>query len=259
MDKRLIEGIESCRPGSDDLHADEMADVRQRVERDPAAAEAYLRAQRWDAAVTSVLEEVHVPEGLASRLLAGLQAENNVAAREHQMTACTAVPSVRGRPWRRRWVAWSSAVAIAAGAVAVFVASDLWRPASSVPWEEMADGWLAMLDPSPTSWRDVDQSPREFRVPAEIVATAAGWQPIGKSKHAVAFKLVRADGASAMLYIVRGSDSSLPAAAPADAQSTTGGKAVGYWQRGGFTFILVVPGDQRSYRQFVRATATPLA
>jgi hypothetical protein len=96
-------------------------------------------------------------------------------------------------------------------------------------------------------------------VPAEIVATTEGWQPIGKLKHAVAFQLARGGGSTAMLYVVRGADSDLPAAPPAAPQSTTGGKAVGYWHRGGLTYILVVPGDARSYRQFVRAATTPLA
>ena len=72
MERRIIEGIESCRPGSDDLLAPELADVAQCIEFDSQAGDAYQRAQKWDASVSRAMEQVEVPAGLSERILAAL-------------------------------------------------------------------------------------------------------------------------------------------------------------------------------------------
>jgi hypothetical protein len=163
MDERTIEGIEACRPGSDDLFAPEMAEVRAAVERDSAAAKAYRRVQRWDGAAAALVDDVAVPAGLADRILASLDGASNSAASPAQHPA-PAVPSIhfRPRPWRRRWMAWSTA-AIAASALAIIVVSDVWRPAREVPWEELADRWLESLDPAPSAWRQADRPRASFQ------------------------------------------------------------------------------------------------
>ena len=45
MEKRIIEGIEACRPGSDDLHSPELSDVACQVQQDPEARPLRARAK----------------------------------------------------------------------------------------------------------------------------------------------------------------------------------------------------------------------
>ena len=75
IDRRIIEAIEACRPGSGDLRGADLADVARLVDADPEVRGLYDRVQHWDAAVTSAMQEVSVPAGLAERILARLNAE----------------------------------------------------------------------------------------------------------------------------------------------------------------------------------------
>src|SRR5689334_453885 len=69
VDRRILETLESCRPGSDDLEGIEFADVAERIERDAELASLASAIERWDLAVTAAIDDVAVPEGLGARLL----------------------------------------------------------------------------------------------------------------------------------------------------------------------------------------------
>ena len=229
------------------------------------------------------MEAVSVPAGLSNRIIERLHAagvlNDNVATVEVtvptavettvltavETTVLTAVettvhPAITPGPRRvnrRRFVAASVLAVAAAILVAVFF-SDLFGTSSDVPWEVMADRWQESLNPQADAWRDAEKLPRGYAVPPGILGTLDGWQPLN-SRPGVAIRLVRGDGTVAMLYAVRGTATALPAGPPARPQSTTGGKSVGYWQSNGVIYVLVAPGDERLYRQFVSPSATPLA
>src|SRR3954452_18334797 len=80
MERRIVEGIEACRPGSDDLSSPELSDIARRVDADPSVKAAYENVQAWDLVIQNGMENVAVPQQLAERLLARLQAESSPAA-----------------------------------------------------------------------------------------------------------------------------------------------------------------------------------
>jgi len=261
MDRRIIEGLEACRPGSDDLHLPELSDVERRVELEPEARIAYERIQAWDAAVCDAMEQVPVPSGLAERILGRLEAAAELGA-----TPVPALPFERnaeqqqsrssrqsGVSARRRWLAAGS-LAAASLLVAAFLSTWL-KTDTDRPLESQADGWLQDLA---AKWEPVERAPRGFELPLGVTATPSGWQHIGNPR-GVAFRLSDRNAATATLFVVRLSGAGLPMAPPAVPQSTTGGKAVAYWQKGPLVYVLVIEGNERSYRNFVSVSTTPLA
>jgi len=146
-------------------------------------------------------------------------------------------------------------------AAALLVAAGLviFQPRDDLSLEAMAEDWLQEIDAHPGAWRSMRQPPRSFAIPSVVSAAPQSWQPIDKYATGVAYKLVHEAAGTAMLYVARLSRPNLPAAPPTDPQFTSGGKAIGYWQSGGVIYVLVVPGDKRDYRMFVRSAPIPLA
>ena len=270
MDKQLIENIEACRPGSDDVASPEMADVARQIEQNPQARALYENVQKWDAAVGAKMEDIDVPQGLQDRILERLRsaAGSTVEALNVASHPLDVEPAVQIAPppepvsrrsrrhySRRQWLAGFAAIA-ACVLVAAFL--SVWLPSDSeVPMEDIADGWSQQLA---ANWQQTEQPPREFAVPGAITAAPVGWQWLAKhAAHGVAYQLQDRAGTTAILYVARLSRTGLPLAPPAAPQSNTGGKAVGYWRSGDMVYVLVVPGDERSYRAFVSASPVPLA
>jgi hypothetical protein len=126
--------------------------------------------------------------------------------------------------------------------------------------EVLADAWQRELT---ARWQEMAQAPRDLALPAAIVAAPVGWQRIvGKfaSERGTAVRLMNAKGEFALLFVMRMTAPDAPHAPPPVPQSTTEGKAVGYWQAGKLVYVLVVdPGTTASYRTFVAGSSTPLA
>lgn len=272
IDPRTLEGIEACRPGSDDLQSAELAEIARRVQEDPQARAAYAGLQKWDAAVASTMEQVPVPAGLAARITARLSAstagtglDDVLLAAQSQTADASATVEPSGRhaapadsaQARRKWLIGAAAVATTA-AIAISVAQYL-NTSSDTPLETMADAWLTQLQPK---WQSMAQAPKEFAVPGTITVEAVGWQNIGQfaGMHGAAYKLVHPTAGAAKLFVVRLSNKTgLPATPPAKPQFTTGGRSIGYWQSGKLVYVLVVDGNEHNYRAFVNPAQMPLA
>jgi hypothetical protein len=267
MERRIIEGIESCRPGSDDLQSPELADVAQCVEFGSQAREVYQRAQKWDTSVSQAMEQVEVPAGLAERILAALgqqpapsaslaHAVDNAQRVEADPNA-TVAPRPAEAPWsRRQWLAAASVIA-ATLLVAVF-AGQYFRTDDELAPDEMVDAWLADLSPR---WNEMHDVPPDFVLPVSLTTEPSGWQSFrgANGVRGVAFKLVRANVGNALLLVVRLSRPTAPTSPPSRPQSTTGGKSIGYWRSGQLLYVLVVEGTEREYRTYVNAAGSPVA
>ena len=212
------------------------------------------------------MEDIDVPEGLQARILDRLRSAVPSASEAFIVAGqppLAAEPSVRLAPspesvsrWSRRQ--WLAGFATIAACVLVAAFLSIWLPsAGDVPLEEVAEGWSRQLA---ASWQQTEQAPREFALPSAITAAPVGWQWLAKhAAHGVAYQLQDRAGTTAVLYVVRLSRAGLPLAPPSSPQSNTAGKAVGYWRSGEMVFVLVVPGDERSYRAFVSSSPVPLA
>lgn len=266
MDKRLIESIEACRPGSDDIASPEMADVARQIQQDPQARSLYERVQKWDAAVAATMEEVTVPDGLAERILQELRSDA-VSAGElngspsQPPTVDAAVQLARRQELDSRWSRrkWLAGFTTIAATILVAALLSVWLPGDGDrPLEEVAEGWFQELS---GNWQEAKQPPGEFPLPGAITASPTSWQWLAKhsSARGVVYRLQDRAGTTALLYVVHLTRTGLPATPPARPQSNTAGKAVGYWQTGDKVYVLVVPGDERSYRAFVSSSPVPLA
>ena len=72
--KRLLEMLEACRPGHDDLAQPELQPLADELTRDERLQTAWARSQRHDAEIARAMLDVATPAGLLDRLLATLEA-----------------------------------------------------------------------------------------------------------------------------------------------------------------------------------------
>lgn len=278
MEKRTREAIEACRPHSGDLASPEMREVADAIAHDPEARVFYARVEQWDSAITAAMQSGSVPAGLESRLLSALRVDQAsvdehpvgtaagekpdasisdevmTAAANSGESAVSLSAAERSSSSRRRWLA--ACASIAATIVVVAFLNAWLRDRSPLPIEEQAVAWVDQLGPA---WQDIGRAPSGFPVPAALLAAPITWQWMEQGRQGVAYQVETAGGVRATLFVVNSSRAGLPSSPPAMPQSTTGGRAIGYWRAGDQICVLVVPGDARSYRALVNPAAAPLA
>ena len=74
QDVHILEAIEACRPGSNDLSDPGLAFLATELAARAELDDAYERLQRLDAMLAVAFKDVPVPEGLGQRILARLAA-----------------------------------------------------------------------------------------------------------------------------------------------------------------------------------------
>jgi hypothetical protein len=276
MDDRIREGIEACRPASDDLAAQDLADVARALAGDAQARAIFERSQRWDTAIGMAVEQVSVPAGLAERILSRLQAEaaggspsgtaplleNAVAAARDAATQGSPVAEEAPAParpranWSRR--DWAGATASLVAAALVVVMVGYWLSGSSdISPDVLAEEWEEQLDAR--QWQTA-AAPEGFAIPDSVVGKPARWQWIDRISKSpvVAYELVHAGGEKARLFVARVTRPGLSNQPPAKPQFSTGGRTVAHWQSGPNLCVLVAA-SEASYRRFVRPSSAPLA
>lgn len=275
MDKRTIEGIESCRPGSDDLRQLDLGEVAENVQRDAEVRACFERTQLWDAKVAAAMQQVEAPAGLAARLLTALASSEPAgstrlpgvakALQSHAASdaeVAVQLPSERqnseappARWSRRQWM--GTFTTVAAALALSLVLNSVLRTGEDEPLENFAGAWQKALGPD---WRDMQQAPGGFKLPPHgLVGTPTGWQWIDSQMQVqgVAYQLKNAQGATATLYVVHLDRPDDPTDPPQHPQSTSVW-AVGYWRKGKNVYVLVTR-DEATYRRFINPSPAPLA
>jgi hypothetical protein len=263
-DRELIAGLDACRAGSDDLRQPELGPVARRVADDPRAEEIRVRLVRIDAEVMRAMHEAAPPPGLEERLIARLQE----AARESAI-GDLAGPDVSDAPpatlrrgldpqlSRRRWLAWSGGLAIAAGAViAAFfltrendltsddlLAADQWHEAIAdfEGWQTLSHAELAE-HPLPTELRHL---PSRYRDSSDTIG-----------REAVAYDLSLPGRPRATLFVIQqATPIAAPGTAPSHPQSNTQGYCIAYWQRGETIYVVAIESDRlEDYRTLIKTS-----
>lgn len=136
-DERIIEAIESCRPGTDDVSDPALAFLAAELSADPELDDLYERLQRLDARLAEVFADVPVPEGLADRILGGIASRTAAASCQSEQIADVsgqtpatdaATPlSPARKTSRRRWFA-AAAVALSVAASVLIAVVQFQRP-----------------------------------------------------------------------------------------------------------------------------------
>jgi hypothetical protein len=259
--------IEVCRPGSRDIDEPEMSQLSDALAHDPAVRRNYEFVQQLDARVAEAFGSVPIPAGLAARLLTAVGRAQEAATSINRLAEPVAgLPLALGR---RRWM--SRRRLVVALAASIVLGAGLWRltsPANPAGGEVTSEAtrWCGQLA---DVWQPLAEAPADLALPPSIVGTTGGWQavPKGIARHGVAYRLTQGAGgagarggeARAVLFVLWGKRGGLPPSAPHDPQSSTGGVSIGAWQSQGLVYVLVVEGDQRAYRRFLRPGRQPLA
>ncbi len=272
MDKRIREGIEACRPASEDLNSPEMADAARGVQDDPLARLVHDRVQKYDAAILKSIDDVSVPAGLSQRILERLRAARDesadgrseellagavtAASKTHEASSDAQISPVPGRLALSRRNLTGAALTALLACVLLVVVINLLQERSELALADLADQWQAELG---NNWQKLATAPPDFEVPGAVLVTPTQWQWIDRytTEPVVAYELVHAKAGKAMLYVARMTRDGLRGSPPLTPQSTSG-KAVAYWQSGSRVYVLVVE-DDRNYRAFVRPSTTPFA
>jgi hypothetical protein len=276
IDPRILEAMEACRPGSDDVADPAMEPLRQRLADSPEVASTYHRLQRLDHAVVGAFGDVPVPEGLQDRILARLGAsvgqQSPPEGKREGEAEIASVPGSLGRKaWGRRWLVAACAVGAAAalllGVVLHYQHSDKLRKpdvlsmAIEYSINRPREGGYPMTG--------VVQPPRELPFsqglaaifsPGEAFFGAMRWRAVQGflNRDGVAYDLVGRRGVAATVYVTAASVDGLTSDVPLRPMLSTGQSSASAWQEGDLLYVLVVDGGIQDYERFFAVAGGPL-
>jgi len=265
--RHILEGIDACRPGSDDLHASDLTFLADELARDPQSRELYDRVQQVDAAVAAAFSDVPVPEGLAARILARLPAPQAKSApsddpQSASARTSTALPSPVSRRFSRRSLAAAAiGMAVAAGVALVVVNLPSGPEVNQDNVADLArEFYQAERRHPPGLGLLVQQQPAPRGYPLSTSVLVPGdvrWRRVSGlfGRDGVAYDLPNAGGGQvlATLYVVP-----IPSTltglrnTPPYPPATTAGVAIGAWQEKQKLFVLVVNGGAGQYQALIR-------
>jgi len=263
QDMHLLEAIEACRPGSNDLSDPALAFLATELAARAELDDAYERLQRLDAILAEVFDDVAVPEGLQDRILCRLAATASPrqdAADDRQRVAPS--PAAAARAGRRRVFRWGWLVAGGVAAASVMIAISVWRQPGwgesfvresaidsfNADWENRnwpAGGQLVSQKSPPEKW---PLSPDVL----ESSQTRWRWVSGFLGRRAVAYDMTDSAGRPATLYVVRYKAANVRnTAPPARPVTHTAFRCTSLWQQGELLYVLVFEGDSRTYQDLL--------
>jgi hypothetical protein len=270
--ERICDALESCRPGSNDLDAPDLADIAAQVAQNPHWEEVYERIQNIDLKISAAFQDVEIPAGLEQRLLASLkiaEAEDEFSAALKGATAGDAdigptaesvaasaidSKSKKNRKLSRRWLLASGGLLAAATIlIAIFLGIDNSGGYSKrTALEEAIQFFDADNSATPGQLLVQVSAPRQFPLSVNVrFSDKIRWRMVKNfmGKAGVAFDLPTPRGVRATLYAVDRTIPDLPAS-PAN-PANSGGCYVAAWQEDGLVYVLVVRGSQQNYDQYL--------
>ena len=275
-DRTLLEMMDACRPRSRDLREPALSPLAEQLERDRNSLDLFERVQQLDVAIAAAMQAVPVPEGLAARIMARLDAASQpivaaprasladasgasravVSATEFfdmddQASVPATVPFERktrgdeGEPelprrmHRRRWLTAAAMSSLAAGVLGgvVYVSQ---RPREYTP-EELRQEVLAFHG---TSAPDITLANLPVGLPPSrwLALTPEPPQRVSGllGRDGVVYQWKYRD-ARISLYTVRMRVPGL-SKSPFTGQGTATGLPSAAWQEGGLVYVLIVDG-----------------
>ncbi len=265
-DERILEALEACRPGSDDAADPALAYLAAALAADPELEDLYERLQQVDAALADGFRDVPVPEGVQQRILdrlAAAKAEEEQEAVDAQSCEPAVQVSPRQKRSRRRtWLAGSLVATVAAGllialGMGLFSPDD---PDKSYVLDE-AIRFFKTETPSPGQSLATKPPPKQYPLSRAVARQrVTQWRPVRDflGCQGAAYDMSFGGGAATLYVVRRTVAGNLPNRPPPNPMCPTGGYAASVWKEGPLSYVLVVKGNARAYRNFLRSGG-PLA
>ncbi len=266
--RRLIDAIEACRPGRDDLKRAEqgefaeLSELARELKSSNELRQRFEATQRADAKVQKAFVNAPIPAGLADRIAAHIaehgctdnskQAADGEASESKTAETTVERADAKGNSiWRRRRWLIRSAVSAAVLLVAAFFLwpgkpltetqvvkrAPKWEKLTRTAWRDygapMDRPWSSMLAYTPDKVADVD---------LEVDGLAAVYQYV---------RPLRDKLGSIHLYVLKRNSEGLPTAPPTTPQFDSLGLKIGVWANDGVVYTLVVRSKRDAYRRLV--------
>ena len=247
-DERLLEAIEACRGGSDDVADPALAYLAEAISGDPRLEELYERVQQTDATIAAAFCDVPVPDGLDRRIL------DRLAAAKADVPVAEPAAVVKRRT--RRWFLGAGiGTTVAAAAVIVAVAHWPVDPPLSAPQvmqlaiKEFNKDWKDAQGPEGQAI--TDGASRENFPISRYVIPPAQWRHVKfLESQGVAYDMV-VGRRKATLYVVPYKLPGLRTTPARGSELGTAGCVTSAWSHDGLLYVLVVRGGERDYELFV--------
>lgn len=271
-DPSILEAIEACRPGSDDLSDPMLSWLATRLEADPQLRADYEKLQLADANLAETFRNVTVPEGLVERIVARLEAEPRARGVSETSsdgppsdkageTAATSLPPQRQvspqQRSRRRWMLAGAACFAVAGsmllAIVLINTTGNENLTASAVCEKAIDFFDREADVAELGKLIGEVSPpRAYRLSPEVASLPEiRWRRIQGflGRPGVAYDLTRPASPRTTLYVVRCTVPGLPRVPPLRPVLNSRRFYAAAWQSGSLVYVLVVEGGPRTYRR----------
>lgn len=270
----IEQAMDVCRPAQfdpegDDWRQAEVAALAAEIELDPRLVERRSRIAAIDSNIAAAVGQAFVPEGLAERLLARLQAAAQAdqaaqlgpsvvlgsAQPVEQVISLSANRPDKWRPRmpRRRWLAGAAALAACLAGVWVL------RPLDPLSYEQILEAAIQDVDSMQGGWSELAKGRplKGYPFSSAIAARLLRWREARAflGRGAVAYDVASRTGAKATLYVVplnrvAGLDFEAPYDSLPRRPLMTGGQATAAWTDGKTLWVLVVQGGHRDYLSF---------
>lgn len=277
-DPRILEALEACRPGKDDLSDPAMERLATAMAASPELDDLYERLQRLDAALAAAFRDVPVPQGLQQRIVerlakaslgvspqAAKPADPQVGSPRAESAAAEAAnPCGLARASRRRWLAGLGAVVVIAASLllAAWLNWGPWPLGDDVDWSAAIARFGADLQSGDFgSGRSAETAPARFPFSAAVVQyPGTTWRPVRDflGRSAIAYDLQDAWGLRATLYVVQAAADLPDVPDLYQPLLATGQCALLAWREGNLVYVLVAQGGGGEYRRFLNVSGGPV-
>lgn len=257
--KRLLEMIDACRPGSDDLSQPELSELADELSRNPQLQNVFDQSQELDLSIRSSFQAVAPPHGLVDRLLESLE-KNSPDAEDLEAHPDFDQPLVELSPRKSRRT-WTMLVG-SASLTAIVAALVIWLQAPSTEWTLSESAIAARVDVWNKSleddhWQGVaDSTPAGFPTWRHLkLGRHDRWQWLAIDQ-VVCYDLANGEGTARLFVMKPAAKMALPAT-PSPGYPSAAGWHVGAWQANGRVYFLAVRTEANSKRLYERIIAPP--
>ena len=284
--REILEAIECCRPGGEDVRTPDMARLAEEIEADPALRAKYEAVQRSDSHIGRAFRDLPVPDGLQDRVLASLAwdeagtghlSDREVAESETDVTGDREAESPtptedaavqpaahigRKRVTRRRW--WYAAAVGTAVVVLIAVTITAITQMAADPemsWEDFRQLVKASVSTAidENGWDgNFAAAPEDRPFPSDdFQINPIGWRQVrlGSLDDRATVYLLSDHGQSEVVLLVTRSRrvALVTEVCPSNSFPTSGNQSIGAWRWGDYLCVLVVrgPGHRQRYRSTI--------